>query len=171
MKTLILFRHGKSDWEEGEGKEDHDRPLSKRGVKAAQTMGKFLSLARAEPDSIVTSSAERARSTVELAADAGSWECPMRVTRALYEAAPERVLREIQAEPAKTKTLLLGGHEPTWSELVSLLVGGGRVRIPTACMARVDFEVESWKGVAFGKGLLVWVVPPKLLTAGDFDFV
>ena len=35
MKSILLFRHGKSDWN-ASYKRDHDRPLSKRGVKAAK---------------------------------------------------------------------------------------------------------------------------------------
>ena len=71
MKTLILFRHGKSDWD-SEEPSDHDRPLAKRGRKAAKAMGKFLALAGQVPDSAVTSSAVRARSTLEIAMEAGA---------------------------------------------------------------------------------------------------
>src|SRR4029453_10627238 len=115
MKTLYLFRHGKSDWEGDDGN-DHERPISKRGEKAARAMGKFLAQAGRVPDSIVTSSAVRARTTVEIAARAGGWKAPVRTTRALYEAAPEAVLEEVRAEADGTETLLLAGHEPTWSE-------------------------------------------------------
>ncbi len=169
MKTLILFRHGKSDWEADNG-EDHDRPVSERGVSAARTQGRLLKLAAQEPDSVVTSSAVRARKTVELAMEAGKWGSKLRITRALYEATPFIVLEEVRAEPDTTRKLLLAGHEPTWSELTSLLIGGGVVRFPTACMVRIDFEVESWKSVDYGRGALIWIVPPKLFTQGKFDF-
>ena len=39
MKSILLFRHGKSDWN-ANYKEDHDRPLSKRGIIAAKTAAK-----------------------------------------------------------------------------------------------------------------------------------
>ena len=42
MKSILLFRHGKSDWNANYEK-DHDRPLSKRGIIAAKTMGIYLS--------------------------------------------------------------------------------------------------------------------------------
>ena len=44
MKTLILLRHGKSDWKDDE-LVDHERPLAKRGRKAARAVGRFLRLA------------------------------------------------------------------------------------------------------------------------------
>jgi phosphohistidine phosphatase len=170
MKTLILFRHGKSDWEKG-SENDHDRPVSKRGRTAARVMGRLLSLARQVPDSVVTSSAVRARTTVELAAESGNWQCPIRVTRALYEATPFTVLEEAHREPDGTQCLLLAGHEPTWSELSSLLVGGGSFHVPTAALMRIDFDVPAWPAVAYGKGTLIWLLPPKFFTEGDFDLV
>ncbi len=170
MKTLILFRHGKSDWDHETGG-DHERPLAKRGLRAARTMGRLLSLAGEAPDSIVTSSATRARTSVELAREAGRWDAPVRVTRSLYEATPFIVLEEVQAEPDSTSALLMAGHQPTWSELTSLLISGGVVPFPTAGMARVDLHISSWKDDARGTGELVWFMRPKFFTKGNFDFV
>ncbi len=169
MRTLILFRHGKSDWGAEYGS-DHERPLAGRGVRAAKVMGQFLRLAQQLPDSVVTSSAVRARDAVELATDAGLWGAPVRVTRRLYEATPVAVIEELRAESDETRTLLIAGHEPTWSALLADLIGGGDARVPTAAMARIDLDVLSWSETAPGVGQLVWLVPPKLFTRGGFDF-
>ncbi|WP_424522101.1 SixA phosphatase family protein, partial [Rubrivirga sp.] len=56
MKTIILLRHGKSDWE-ADYDGDHQRPLAKRGQKGARKMGRFLTTARSVPDRALTSSA------------------------------------------------------------------------------------------------------------------
>ena len=162
-KRLILFRHGKSDWQ-AEFSNDHQRPLAKRGIKAAKVMGKHLAAAAQLPDSVLTSSALRARTTVELAAQAGNWSCPIRVTDALYEATPNQVLATIHQEPEQMQTLLLAGHEPTWSMLTSLLMGGGHLRFPTAAMARLDFEIDTWEQVTYGQGTLVWLLQPKFFS-------
>lgn len=164
MKKIILFRHAKSDWG-AEYENDHERPLSDRGRKAARKMGAFLTSIGLVPDSIVTSSARRAQKTLALAIDAGRWEGEIRTTAALYDASAWDVLNEIRSEPDETEVLLLVGHEPTWSELVQLLIGGGRIRFPTAAMARIDFEVDHWEEVESGAGQLRWLVPPKLLSS------
>ena len=52
MKSILLFRHGKSDWN-ANYKRDHDRPLSKRGVKAAKIMGLHLLNIQQIPDLIM----------------------------------------------------------------------------------------------------------------------
>ncbi len=166
MKTLIFFRHGKSDWD-AEYHGDHNRPVAKRGRKAAKLMGRFLASTGQVPDSVVTSSALRARSTVELAAQEGGWGCPVRVTEMLYDARPSTVLREIQAEPDETGRLLIAGHEPTFSEMIGRLVGTAAVGFPTAAMARVDFDVPSWSLADFGIGRLIWLVTPKTLKKSD----
>ena len=70
MKTLIFFRHGKSDWNAGVG-EDYLRPVNKRGKKDARRMGRFLAEIGGVPDRIISSTAIRARTTMEIAREAG----------------------------------------------------------------------------------------------------
>jgi phosphohistidine phosphatase len=165
MKTLLFFRHGKSDWDAPFDR-DHDRPLAKRGRNSAKTMGRFLASAGQEPDVIVTSTAVRARDTVRLASRAGGWSAPIRETVDLYGASPQGVVSLVHAESDSASILLLAGHEPTWSHTVSMLIGGGHLRFPTAGMARIDFDVHSWEGVEFGRGELIWMIPPKALIDG-----
>jgi phosphohistidine phosphatase len=161
-KQLILFRHGKSDWDASYGR-DHNRPVSERGVKAAQAMGRQLAAANKVPDLAITSSAVRARTTLELAIAAGNWTCPIQVSDDLYEAAIEQVLEVIHQTSNQHTVLMLVGHEPTWSETVSYLTGGGTVRMPTAAMVCLEFEVVTWQQVEYGRGTLLWLLPPKLL--------
>ena len=53
---------------------------------------------------------------------------------------------------------MLVGHEPDLSATISAIIGGGRLRMKKAGLARVDIE-----GVEDVSGELVWVAPPKLL--------
>ena len=162
MKTILLLRHGKSDWD-ADYDGDHARPLADRGQKGARKVGRFVTTARIVPDRAITSSAVRARETLATAAEAGGWTGPARVTDALYEASPEAVLREIQSEPEDADTVVVVGHEPTWSGLVSLLIGGGRVQMKTAAVAQVEVEVETWADVRPGRGSLALLLPPRAL--------
>ncbi len=166
MKTLIIFRHGKSDWG-ADYPGDHSRPIAKRGRRAASVMGRFLALTGQLPDRVISSSARRAHETVELAHAAGGWECEIEIDDSFYEANVGIVLGRIRREPDTTEVLLISGHEPTWSELVSSLSGGGQVRFPTAAMARVDLDIHQWGAVAPGRGRLIWLIPPRLLSDGE----
>ncbi|PZO38415.1 MAG: hypothetical protein DCF21_08495 [Leptolyngbya sp.] len=160
-KQLILFRHGKSSWDASHGR-DRDRPVAERGIAAAKTMGKLLSKAGRVPDLAITSSAVRARTTLELAHAAGDWACPTAVTDDLYEASIDQVLEVIHQVAHHHSSLMLVGHEPTWSDAVSYFMGGGAVAMPTAAMVCLEFEAVTWPQVEYGRGTLLWLLPPRL---------
>ena len=166
MRTLLLFRHGKSDWD-ADYSDDHARPLAARGQKGARKMGRFVTTARATPDRAIVSSAVRTRETLAIAAEAGAWTGPARVTDAIYDARPEDVLREIQAEDADAATLVVVGHEPSMSGLVALLTGA-RAEMKTAAVACIELDVDSWEAVRPGAGRLAWLVTPGVFRPGKY---
>lgn len=160
----MLLRHGKSDWGM-DIESDHDRILAPRGEKAARLVGRTLTASELVPDRVVTSSAVRARTTAELAVEAGDWSCPMRVTRDLYGtsvAGALDIVRRQDEEPGADR-LLLVGHEPTWSGLASGLIGGGRLAVVTACLVVVDLGVDRWADIELGRGELRLLVAPRWL--------
>ncbi len=162
MKTVIFFRHGKSDWDAEYG-EDHDRPLAKRGKKAARKMGRYLARVDELPELIISSTALRARKTLKLAAKAGDWDAEIRETRALYEATPSSILNVVRALPEEVSRVMLVGHEPVWSASISLLSGARAVDFPTAAMASIQFDAGQWMAVEPGSGRLQWLVVPRSL--------
>ena len=163
MPALILFRHGKSDWDADDGGEDRVRPLARRGRKAAQRMGRFLTRAGQVPAAASPSRAGRPADTRGRAMDGGGGRWPARTATSLYGGGVSGLLAEVQREPATTAVLLAVGHEPAWSAGLTALVGGGEVRFPTAALARIDFDVDRWEDVAPGTGVLTWLVVPRLL--------
>lgn len=162
MRTLLVMRHAKSDWGAAFGS-DHERPLVRRGVKAAGRMGRFLTDAGTAPDLILSSSAIRALTTAELAAEAGGWDCEIVTNRDLYASDPERVLEMVREINNGVERLLIAGHEPTWSTLVTWLTGGDRVRMPTAAVACLDLPHGGWIDLAPATCELRWLVTPKTL--------
>jgi phosphohistidine phosphatase len=162
MRTLLLMRHAKSDWG-ATFESDHERPLARRGTKAARRMGRFLAASGTVPDLVLSSTAVRALTTVELAAEAGRWDCEIIASDDLYASPPERVLHTIGSIEDGIGCLLIAGHEPTWSTLVSWLIGGGRVRMPTAAVACLDLPHGDWIDLAPASCELRWFVTPKML--------
>ena len=162
MKTVLFLRHGKSDWDATYGP-DHERPLAKRGVKAAKQMGRYLARVGPLPDVCVTSTAVRARTTLALAHEAGGWGAPIIETDTLYACDLGDVADVIEATDAAARVLLLAGHEPTWSEAVEELTGRFGIEMPTAALACIDFAVDAWEEVTWGEGTLRWLVTPKSL--------
>jgi len=162
MKTLLVMRHAKSDWgvvSDG----DHERVLARRGIKAARRIGRFLTDSGMPPDLVISSTAVRALTTAELAAEAGEWGCEIVARRDFYASDPERVLDVIHEIGNGVGRLLIAGHEPTWSTLITWLIGGGRVRMPTAAVACLDLAHGDWADLGPATCQLRWLVTPKTL--------
>ena len=166
MKTLLLFRHGKSSWDDA-SLPDRDRPLAPRGVKAARRMGRFLERVGPVPDRVLCSPAVRTAETLRHAADAGGWRAPTGVVPELYGASPAEVLACVRAAGRGVETLLVVGHEPACSRTVSVLIGGAAVRFPTAALACIRLDAAGWDEIRPGCGELLWLVAPRLLARSD----
>ena len=162
MKSVILFRHGKSDWD-AVYNTDHNRPLAKRGIKAAKRMGKYLADLDQMPDLVISSPAVRAKTTVQLAMETGEWSSEFKLDRSIYGGASGTLLDLLYNINDSVGVACLVGHEPTFSSFISNCTNSGWIRFPTASMARLDFEVSAWKEIRFGQGTLAWLTRPKEL--------
>ena len=162
-KSVLLFRHAKSDWK-ATYNQDHDRPLNPRGERASRAMGRWLAEIGPLPDLILCSTAVRARSTCLLAHEAGGWTADVQYERGLYHAVPEDLIRYLQEVSHEAQTLMLVGHQPTWSMTTALLSGQPVTEFPTASMARVDLQIKGWDRSAPGMGKLIWHQFPKRLS-------
>ena len=155
MKKLLLMRHAKSDWS-ADYQADHERPLNERGVLSAQVIGRVLNEEDLTPDFIVASTAVRARTTAELAAEAGGWDCEIRLDQRLYNTGADGVV-QVAGEAPPVNRLMMVGHQPTWSILVSVLTGD-RAELKTATVAIIEFEVDEWAEIASTRGKLRRVI-------------
>ena len=162
MKSVILFRHGKSDWD-AVYNTDHNRPLAKRGIKAAKRMGKYLADLDQMPDLVISSPAVRAKTTVQLAMETGEWSSEFKLDRSIYGGSSGTLLDLLYNINDSMGVACLVGHEPTFSSFISNCTNSGWIRFPTASMARLDFEVSAWKEIRFGQGTLAWLTRPKEL--------
>ena len=162
MKSVILFRHGKSDWD-AVYNTDHNRPLAKRGIKAAKRMGKYLAELDQMPDLVISSTAVRAKTTVQLAMESGEWSSKFKLDRSIYGGSSGTLLDLLYNINDSMGVACLVGHEPTFSSFISNCTNSGWIRFPTASMARLDFEVSAWKEIRFGQGTLAWLTRPKEL--------
>lgn len=154
MKTLLLMRHAKSDWS-ADYPSDHDRPLNERGVRSAQAIGQALAGDAVVPDLVITSSAVRARTTAELATAAGDWDCDVIIEPRLYGSGADTAVQVAAAAP-DVERLMMVGHQPTWSILVSVLTGD-QVEMKTATVAAIQFDIANWAELASTQGTVLRV--------------
>ena len=83
MKTVLLLRHAKSSWD-NPAVDDHERPLNKRGLKAAPRMGQLIADEGLKPDVIVSSTAVRAATTAAAIAEECGYDGEIHYTDDLY---------------------------------------------------------------------------------------
>ena len=157
MKILLLLRHAKSSWKD-ESLADQDRPLAKRGLRDAPRLGKLLNDANLLPDLILSSTARRARQTVELVTEAAGYSGEVSWLDDLYAAAPEEILELLNALPAYYTTVMVVGHNPGLEELLALLTDQVD-SLTTAALAQIDLPVDGWDQVTDetqGKLVNIW---------------
>ena len=164
MKTIYLMRHAKSK-RGPEYETDYERPLAKRGKRDAARMGAYLAEHDLLPELIVCSSAERARDTAVRFAEAADYQGEMWFQERLYFTDDQVYLELIWALDDTLASAMFVGHNPATESVIETL-SGVYATMPTAAVACVQFEVETWADVEEGMGHLAWVERPKELEEG-----
>ena len=120
---LYLLRHAIAE-EQSAGQPDSERRLTPGGARKMRRVSKGMKALAMRFDLILTSPFVRAKQTAEIAATALKLEKRLEVEPAL---AGDRSPRELIAALKKHKSserVLLVGHEPYLSRLISMLVSG-----------------------------------------------
>jgi phosphohistidine phosphatase len=156
-KTLLLLRHGKSDWREGEA--DFDRRLAKRGRQSAVLMAQFLEEHDLLPDVIVSSPAVRALTTAEIIQEELD-DIELIEDERIYEASLEQLLEVVSGLSDEYATVLLVGHNPGFEELSDALSGRSDSVLKTCSMALLNTDADSWTASAEGSFALEEIIHP-----------
>ncbi|TNC65163.1 SixA phosphatase family protein [Rubellimicrobium roseum] len=151
---LLLIRHAKSDWGDP-GLPDHERPLNNRGRRDAPRMGRWIVEQGLAPAEVLCSDARRTRETLELMQPEWPSSPPASFRRELYHATPEAMLAVL--EEARSDTVALVGHNPGIGALAARLARRAPDHprwedYPTASVAALAFEAESWFAISEGRG-------------------
>jgi phosphohistidine phosphatase len=172
MRRILLLRHAKSDWSDA-GTADHERPLNRRGEEAAPKIGAYLARHRLIPERVLCSTAKRAQDTWKLVAAELPTPPPVDHDERLYAAKPDAILRVLRGIEARTRSVLVVGHNPGLQELATRLIASGdldhrerlREKFPTAGLVVIDFAVDSWSKLHPQSGRLERFVVPRTLAA------
>jgi phosphohistidine phosphatase len=169
MKTLILLRHAKSSWDGGSAATDFDRPLSKRGRRAARTIGRELRTQGIAFDRVIASPAARVVETIEDFEEGYGSAIEPSFDRRVYLASPATLLAIIREADDSADKLLLVGHNPGLEALAMLLTrdrGDGlrqemAVKYPTATVAEIRLGIGHWRETEPGTGELARFIRPR----------
>jgi phosphohistidine phosphatase len=168
MHQLLLLRHAKSSW--GDTKlPDRERPLSKRGRRAAVAMRHVMRELGLVPDLVLVSPARRTQDTL---ARLEPWdETPLiEPMEVLYLATAPQLLAVLHGVAETVRSVLLIGHNPGMHELALMLADKQTVAdeparqlaagYPTGALA--EFAIAgTWQRLDAGGGRLLRFLAPR----------
>jgi phosphohistidine phosphatase len=167
MHQLLLLRHAKSSWDDPQ-LPDRDRPLSKRGRRAAAAMRQAIIDLGLLPDMVLISPARRTQETL---AALEPWdEMPLiEPVEALYLANAGQMLPLLREVNETVRSIMLIGHNPGLHDLAAQLAASSGdtehkrrllAAMPTAALAEFAIATQ-WQHLDAGGTRLVRFLVPK----------
>lgn len=159
---LYILRHAIAVERDAEGsKNDFDRPLTSEGEQKLRRITKAMRNLQLSFDLILSSPYVRARETAEIVAAGLVLRKKLQMRDSLgVDGNPRELVAEIRGLAPPPSSLLLVGHEPFLSNLISLLVTGTlRSRITLKKAGLCKLTVDEWKVGRCAR--LEWLLTPR----------
>lgn len=157
---LILVRHAKAESDELVFS-DRERRLTKSGKKDAVKSGDHVSALNLSPDLILASPAQRAIETARLFSIALSYrEDAIRLSEVLYSGDSQLQANLIRQTGDEIKRLMVVGHNPMISDLLTWFTGSSGLSLPTCGIVCIRFDTPHWSAIQPGTGKIVFVHTP-----------
>jgi phosphohistidine phosphatase SixA len=154
---LYLLRHAHAGDPAGWDGPDERRPLSERGEKQSDRLGRFLAGIGFQTDAIIASPKLRATQTAKHVAE--RLGVPVGEDDRLAGEVSLGTLEAILRDAGDPLRPVIVGHDPDFTELVAILCGAAGVPMKKGALARIDTP----RPLEPGSGVLRWLVPPDLL--------
>ena len=154
MKVYFL-RHGDAGDPNAWQGDDAERPLSAEGRGRTALEGRALADLRLKLDVMLTSPLLRASQTAELVAKA--LKLDVKDDERIVDIDTSK-LQGIVRDYRDADAIMLVGHEPSMSQTISRVVGGGELDLKKGGLA--CFELADTDSL---RGRLLWLIPPKVL--------
>ena len=174
-KKLFFLRHGKSDWhqtdEYGRQFSDLQRPLSRRGIRAASNIRDYLKGQKFEIDLVEYSIALRARMTFDIIMPALK-NVPASEQSDLYTFNHQSLIEKISKTHNQITSLMIIGHNPAFQDAIVYLTDPKSdqskyelilAKYPTAALAILKLNIDEWKDLKWSCGSLSDLVTPRNL--------
>lgn len=166
MKTLLLMRHGKSSWKD-EDLPDHERPLKKRGRKDTKRIAKEILKHDLMPDLILSSTATRARETVEILTENLDTQIRVQFVETLYMGEPQDFIEVLKDLNNDDNIVMIVAHNPGLEAYLQI-IDGEIESLPTAGLGYLLLALDDWMEISLDTmGDLIGFWKPKELRKKD----
>lgn len=154
---LDLLRHADAGDPMAWDGPDAARPISDKGRKQAKRLGDHLRTIGYQTGAVITSPKLRAAQTAETVAD----RIDMTVIEddRLAGSLDLEIVEEILRDAGDPDRAMLVGHDPDFSELLSVLCAAAGVAMRKGALARIEID----RPLHAGGGTLRWLLPPDAL--------
>ena len=154
---LDLLRHADAGDPEAWDRPDAERPLSDKGRKQTKRLGDHMASVGFRAEVIITSPKVRAAETAELVAE--RIDGTVTEDERLASSFDLDVIEAILGEAGDPDEAMLVGHDPDFSELLSVLCAAAGVTMRKGALARIEID----RPLRPGGGTLRWLLPPDAL--------
>jgi phosphohistidine phosphatase len=169
MLRLYVMRHAKSSWATP-GARDYDRELNDRGHSDLVKIRYALKDRKYAPQSIICSSAERTRQTLDGILAAFPDQPEIQYTEKLYSSGMDDYMALISSQTSGNSLMIIG-HNPMCGSLADALVSNGHeehreiisYKYPTSTISVIDFDISGWDELKLASGSLVECLIPSQL--------
>jgi phosphohistidine phosphatase len=168
-KKLTLLRHAKSGWDDPVAR-DFDRPLNKRGEKAARVIGGWMKSQGIGFDHVIASPAVRVIETLDHIVGGYGKRMEPKWERRVYLASSATLMDVLREVDDQFSSILLIGHNPGMEDLILDLVPEGRdaelrdmvfEKFPTAAFAEMTIDINLWNEIDRNIASLVRFIRPR----------
>lgn len=161
MTELYILRHGIAVDPGTPGISDDERPLTAKGENRMRQIARGLRALDLKIERIVTSPLLRARATAEIVARELDQRNYLEIANVLQTGSSASTIKRWLRDRPEER-LMIVGHNPTLSDLVSLLVIGSEH--PLVCDLKKG-GIAALARAAAGAELyqVAWIAPPRIL--------
>ena len=147
QKKLFIVRHGKSSWDYADIS-DIDRPLKERGINDGYMMAQRLLTKKLMPQKILSSPANRALHSATIFARVFQYPYQnIDIKEDIYFADQFTMLNMIKQTSDQTESLMVFGHNPTFTDLANHFLINKIDNIPTTGIVWLKFESDNWADI------------------------
>ena len=160
--NLYILRHGIAADRGAEYPNDDLRPLTGKGIKRMRREARGMRAIGVAPGVIISSPLVRAIQTAEIVRDGLDAMPQTAISETLVpEAHPQQIIQELVKSHSSSSSVMVVGHEPHLSSLVSYILTGKvswLITLKKGALCNMDIS-------ASGRGQLLWALTPKQLRA------
>jgi len=162
MKKLIFVRHGRAE-EAADEFTDFERSLTPKGKYVSKTMAQRLEEIEKSPGMIISSPAFRALETaIIFAGEFGIKPEKIVLDSNLYYKMNFQYLTNLLSSVDNdVDTIMLFGHNPSFSDLSNSLSKGGCDYMPKTGITGISFNITKWTDLKRGAGKMEYFIKPE----------